>query len=330
MKAFFTKVMPWLITIAALYYAFKGVEWQTLLDHVGSASPVWLSAAVLLTVFSYLFRARRWQHLFPNPVISYLNSLKVLILGFFMNNVLPARAGEFVRAHLGAKVTHETRTLVLATVASERLADGLTLSVIFVAFALGTPDQEKFSGLMSVVYLFAIAGIGFALLLINRPLLYGIAEKFSGHLDSRASRYATNRLQVFLDGLGPLYSLTRFPMLCVWSFVIWFTELGVYYFVQEAFGAELSLHHCVLFLVGVNFSALIPAAPGGIGVIEVVATTILVVLGVPREQALCMVIVQHVIQYFVIGIPGAFLLFNFKNQIQRLKQEDDLAINEQI
>ncbi len=330
MKAFLTKVLPWIITLVALYYAFRGVEWQTLLDHIGAVYPLPLTVAITLTILSYLFRARRWQHLFPSPIISYLHSVQVLVLGFFMNNILPARAGEFVRAHLGAKVTGETRTLVLATVASERLADGVTLSLFFVFFAFGSLDQNTSSGLLNVAYMFAFAAILLALVLINRPLLFAIVEKLSARFDTRASRYASNRLQVFLDGLGPLYSAKKFPILCMWSFLIWAVELWVYYFVQSAFGANLSLHDCVLFLVGVNFSALIPAAPGGIGVIEAVASTILVSLGVPKEQALCMVIMQHAIQYSVIGIPGAFLLFNFKNQIEKLKQEDDLLADERI
>ena len=123
-KSLVFKITPWIITCVALYLAFRGVDWKVLYSHIGNADFRWLALAFVITSSSYLMRARRWQHLFPAPKLNILDSAKVLILGFFMNNILPARAGELVRAHMGAKVSGETRTLVLATVASERLADG--------------------------------------------------------------------------------------------------------------------------------------------------------------------------------------------------------------
>ena len=55
----------------------------------------------------------------------------------------------------------------------------------------------------------------------------------------------------------------------------------------------------VIFLVTVNFSSLIPAAPGGIGVIEAVTKAVLVSVGVDPELALALVITQHVMQYLM-------------------------------
>ena len=98
------KLFPWLITLGALYLAFRGVEWDLLWSHVRGADPNLILLAVLLTIVSYWLRAARWPLLFPEVRFPLVSSWKVLVLGFFMNNILPARAGELVRAHLGAKV----------------------------------------------------------------------------------------------------------------------------------------------------------------------------------------------------------------------------------
>ncbi|MBX7137469.1 MAG: flippase-like domain-containing protein [Oligoflexia bacterium] len=313
--------VPWIITVVALYLAFEGVDWATLIAHIREVTPLLIAGALALTVCSYLFRSRRWQHLFPRPSISFSASCKVLILGFFMNNILPARAGEFVRAHMGAKVTGETRTLVLATIATERLADGVMLSLFFVAFALGLGDQSMSSGLLYVAYLFAAATASVALILVNRARVFSLADRIHQRVDNRASRYATDRLRIFMEGLSPLYSRHKFPILTLWTFVIWSVELGVYYLIQQGFNANLSLHGCVLFMVAVNFSSLIPAAPGGIGVIEWAATAVLTSIGVPREQALSMVILQHAMQYLVVGIPGAMAMLTWKKEIPEVERE---------
>ena len=115
-----------------------------------------------------------------------------------MNNVLPARAGEFVRAHLGAKVSSETRTLVLATIASERLVDGLTLSIIFVIFSSGIGDQTVSRNLSYVAAAFGAVAVGVIVTLIFRAPIFALIEKVHLRFESKASHYTFNRLQLFV------------------------------------------------------------------------------------------------------------------------------------
>jgi uncharacterized membrane protein YbhN (UPF0104 family) len=93
-------------------------------------------------------------------------------------------------------------------------------------------------------------------------------------------------------------------------------ELAVYWQVSSAFHQPLELPKCVLFMVAVNFSSLIPAAPGGLGVIEAAATAVLVSVGLEHEKALTMVLTQHVLQYLVVGIPGIFFLSTWRKSVR--------------
>ena len=97
----------------------------------------------------------------------------------------------------------------------------------------------------------------------------------------------------------------------------------MYWSVSRAYGESLTLPLCVVFMVAVNFSSLIPAAPGGIGVIEAAGTAVLVSVGVEREHALTMVLTQHVIQYLVVGIPGALAVLTWKGRINSPEVESD-------
>jgi hypothetical protein len=323
MKKTLTHIVPWLITLIALYVAFKGVDWSALVGHLSGVDLRWVTLAFLLTATSYLLRARRWQLLFVERTIDYINSVRVLILGFFMNNVLPARTGELVRAHVGSRVTGLTRTLVLASIASERLADGLMISLLFVAFAFHIGDERVSQNLLYVACFFTIAIVGVILVLLLRQPLFEIAERASRRFPHRATRYLSDRFKIFINGLAPLCSPTRVPEIFLWSLVIWLVELGVFVSVADAFGAKLGVAECVLFLVTVNFSSLIPAAPGGIGVIEAIASAVLVSVGVQKELALTMVIAQHVIQYLVVGIPGAIILATSRGTFGRIKELGD-------
>lgn len=316
-KSLFIKILPWAITFIALYYAFRGIDWNSLFEHLRSARINWILLALMCTCASYLMRARRWQFLFPEMIINFSNSLRVLLLGFYMNNILPARTGELIRAHLGAKITGETRTLILATVATERLVDGLTISLMFVGFSLGMGSEAKH--LLYVSLFFAGSAILVVLLLAQRARVFTLVDRLNQKFNNKASHYTLTRLQIFIHGLSPLVSRSKLPLIALWSAIVWTIELGVYFAVAKAFDSNLSLSYCVLFLVTVNFSSLIPAAPGGIGVIEAVTTLVLSSVGVEREHALTMVLTQHALQYLVVGIPGTVLMLTWKKTLPALE-----------
>lgn len=182
MKTFIMRLFPWLITAAALYIAFHDIDFDQFVHTARHAAPEFLLIAVALTALSYLLRARRWQLLYPTPSLSFHNSWRVLTLGFFMNNILPARTGEFVRAHMGARVTGDKRTLVLATITCERLADGLCLSLFFVLFAFwASPGPVGFSLRIVSLGFAAVTGL-IALVIWGRrwcdPIVLWIKQKF--------------------------------------------------------------------------------------------------------------------------------------------------------
>lgn len=325
MKKQIAKILPWIITAIALYFAFRGVDWDQLKGHVVATDIRFILLAFLLTCCSYPLRTRRWQFLFPKRDVAYFPALKVLILGFFMNNILPARTGEFVRAHLGSKVTGATRTLVLATIASERLVDGLAISLMFIIFAVGLGKEELSTELLYVAYLFGAVAVGVATVLLLRNWIFNITEKLKKRYSGNTTQYILGRIEIFIEGLAPLFSKSNGPLIALYSIVVWSVELAVFISVSYAYGTNLSLQHGVLFMVAVNFSSLIPSGPGGFGVIEFVTTQALVSIGLDKEVALAMVLTQHVIQYIVVGIPGAIAMLTWKGKVMIEESESGNA-----
>lgn len=323
MKKKALKILPWIITILACFYAFKGIDWSEISEIIFTGNPLYICLAVLATIISYFLRSWRWKFFFPEKQIKLINAYKVLILGFFMNNVLPARAGEFVRAHMGAKVTGAKRTLVLATIASERLTDGLVLSGMFILVAIGSTFSGNSKNLLYVANLFFIAGFSVIILLYFRRSFFALLEKIEARGGHKIISYISSRLKIFINGLLPLVNVKRFPILCFSSISVWLVELLAYYLITVAFNADLSLTNCIIFLVAINFSSLIPSAPAGIGVIEAVATAVLVAVGINRELALSMVILQHVIQILVIGVQGGLVMLTWNLHLKDFQEISD-------
>lgn len=314
-------LISWLITAVALYIVFSDLDWSTLLQHIGDIQLSWVVATMLLGVCSYFLRSARWIILFPERTLTFANSYRVLVLGFFMNNVLPARAGEIVRAHLGSKITGKSRALVLATIASERLIDAITISLFFLIIARGLGDSRLSENLTLVCLGFFCAGLGALALLRARAFAHRTAVKMLNKFPRKELRYLSERFFHFLDGLSPLVDLKLLPKLGLWSLVIWTVELCTYKTISLAYGVDLSWGVTVLFFVVANFASLIPAAPGGIGVIEAFGTLALVSTGLPKEQALSIVLTMHLIQYVVVGIPGVAFLMTWRKTIKEIDKE---------
>jgi uncharacterized protein (TIRG00374 family) len=307
--------LPWVITGAALWFTFRGIDWDTLVQHLADATVGWLFVALALSILSYSLRARRWQTLFPKPVLKFRDSIEILLLGFFMNNILPARAGEFVRAHFGGRRTGEKRTVVLATIFSERLADGLAISLFFIVFASSVGDAGLSRNFIYVAWLFGIVGVAALAVIWSRAFVFSLGERIADRIARSPVTFTFKKLKQFIEGLAPLFSLVRIPSLVLYSTLIWSIELCVYWAISEAFNAPLDIAGVVLFMVAVNFSSLVPAAPGGIGVIEMVGSFALASIGIDREHALSMVITQHAMQYVLVGVPGAYVLLTSREKI---------------
>ncbi len=297
------------ISLLCVWWIARTVEVEHVVTALSSVDPMWVVAAVLATTTSYVLRAARWPLFFGQRPPGFADSYRCLIMGFFMNNVLPARIGEFVRAHLGGTATKQSRSVVLATIAGERLADGLTISALFGVLYSLNPVQHptaKGAAMYSVALLFALAGVGTLIVLVFREAIFTGLGRLGKIMPGHISGYTLTRLRRFVDGLAPMFRPVRACQLAAASLVIWSIELGIYELVATAFHRHLTLSELSLFMAAVNFSSLIPAAPAGAGVIELVATEALEEIGIPRATALSMVAVQHLIQFTVVGLPGLY------------------------
>jgi dolichyl-phosphate beta-glucosyltransferase len=282
---------------------------------VRSARPELLLLGCCLMAAAYLIRGARWR--IWEDSLSYSNSLSLILIGFMGNNVLPARLGEILRAHCAAAKLHagRGRTAALASIAAERVLDGLVLALFgLCGMGLVSVDPRLRWSLFLVSVVFAML----ALVLIAsirshetlRSLIAGMNRKFPGHM----TRIARAKAGHFLDGLLPLGSIPRMTSAVSLTALIWAIELGFYYCVGLAVWSGMSLRLALLFLVAVNFASLIPFTIGGIGTIEVVALSFLVSSGIPRYPALAMILIQHAAQYLFTTIAGGFVyLRNFLN-----------------
>ena len=132
MKKIRQSLIGLLIAIVTLYYTLQNVSYKELETSLKNAELIYILPGLVLIVLSYVTRAYRWQILLrPFKKIPVKEIYSPLMIGF-MGNVLPARAGEFLRAYLVGKKHDITFSGAFSTIIVERLFDLVCLLALFV------------------------------------------------------------------------------------------------------------------------------------------------------------------------------------------------------
>src|SRR6185369_475523 len=107
-------------------------------------------------------RAIRWRYLFP-PGSEPPGLVAANMIGYMVNNILPLRAGEFVRVYVVARRWGHGFWTALATLIVERVLDSLVIVLIMVVLVLRIPvprTLEIGAGVLLAVDLVAVTLLG--------------------------------------------------------------------------------------------------------------------------------------------------------------------------
>jgi glycosyltransferase 2 family protein len=278
------------------------------MECVRQARPSLLSLGAGLMVAAYLLRGVRWR--IWERSLSYWDSLRLILIGFMGNNVLPVRLGEILRAHCAAaKTTHDRgRTTALASIVAERVLDGTVLGVFGLVAVIAVPMDRRLRWALLLVSL-AFAGLMWVLILGIRHhrLVRSFISAANWKFPVRVAAFAREKATQFLDGFLPLGTLPRILGAIATTGVVWGLETGFCYCVGLAVWEGMTVRAALLFLVVVNFASLLPLTVGGIGTIEAVAPLFLISSGILPYLALAMVLLQHAGQYLFTTMSGGIL-----------------------
>ena len=286
------------LSVALLALFLLTVDVRKMVDSLAGADYVWVAPAIALYLVSVAFRAMRWRVLLMHmKSVSVRRLYPVVVVGYMANNILPMRLGELVRSYYVGEREGVSKGAALATVLVERVLDALMLLVFIVVVALLIP-------LGGVVHGFGErSGVAWPLLVVvaTVPFLvvFGamvmearyphvaqrLVDRTAGMLPAGIEAVVSNLGGKLILGLAPLKSARAIAVLFVLSAPIWLFEAGLFYLIaisfdlHEALGGYGELAVAAVLVTAVaNIGSSVPAAPGGIGLFELVARETLVLL----------------------------------------------------
>jgi uncharacterized protein (TIRG00374 family) len=327
----FKSVRFWIglaISVACLYLAFQGIQFDKLLDALKGMNYTWLIAGIALWCVSYTGRVLRWQLLFLPRKMRIAKIFSALNIGYFLSNILPARLGDLIRAYLIGDMEGVSKAQALSTVVVERLSDGLTVVLLLAVTAVYVPNipSQAREGAIGVAAT-GVAGILVLLLLTLQKerglaLLHKLAAPF-GFLQ-RPGLWSS--LESLIDGFAVLRSPRTMLGVAVAALYAWVLGGVVFWMAMNAVGlrdpsgAVMPLAAAFLVMTVTSLVVIIPSSPGYVGVFHYVAVlTLTSVYNVDKSNALSYAVVIHALSYLMLTALGLFSIWKEGLSYQRLQ-----------
>jgi glycosyltransferase 2 family protein len=299
------RIPRWLLQVAVYGLSVGSLAWVLhdypigeLIPSIRSLDFRWVALAVACDLSVYVIHGWRWNTLL-GPVIRLRlwRTVQAIYIGLFANEVLPLRVGELMRAYLLCHWNDLRISLGFASIAVERLFDGLWMLAAFLITAAFVKRIPR-----DLTILVQILG---ALLVLGAVLLIWVVMwKHEAHAAVAESRWAAT-LRHIIEGLH----LMGNPSTMSWTALISLLYLAVnvmfMYALMKAYGLDLSFWVAGGVLAIVRFSTVVPNAPGNAGLTQFACVVALQLFEVEKNDAKTFSFIMFFVQTLPLLIGGA-------------------------
>ena len=321
LKTLWRNIRRWLpgaiISIVALIAVFRLARWDDLVVAFTTLQPVNFGIAILITLVSIWTRAMAWRVLLEYKT-TVQKSFFIICEGYFLNNILPLRAGEFARAIFMGQATglgpfHVFSTIVLERAFDLAMAAGLLLATLPMAFNLSWARPVAITTMVLVIFglgtLYAIARN--RLKVRNWILALGKRSPF-------VQKWIVPQIDALLEGLGALTNPGQFLLSVFWIAMSWMLWVTMYYIMLLPLYPHMP-YYMAMFTTGVLAMGIaIPAAPGGLGVYEASVVGALAIFGIKPAMSLAYALLMHFMNFLITGILGFIELVRSRASISQI------------
>lgn len=318
------KILIWaglLSTLVFGYLAVRGVQPDDVAEAIGSSRYGWLPPAFVVLAFSIFLRAVRWRAMYVPEMRPPLRLVtQALVIGYFFNNLLPARAGEAARVIALHQRAWTSRAQSTGTVVIERAYDLLSLLVLLFVALPWLPEVSwlRAAGALAVALAVAIAATIAVLAIFEdravRVLLSPL-RRLGLVGEERIASAAWNLTQGLAAIRRPRLAIAAF----MWTTASWLVMALSFWLVMLAFDLDLPPVAGLFVLIAVGLAMVLPSSPAAAGVFEAAAILALLPYGVPKSLALSYALVVHAVNFVLYIVGGAVVLRSHALSLRRAR-----------
>lgn len=289
------------LSVVFLWLAFRNADLDEVRSVLADADVGFVALAVTALAVVYAAQALRWRAVARTRRVSALRFAEMVVSGVAVNNVLPGRIGDLLRARWLQVAARIRAGRSLATVFVDRAFDVFAL-VAFLAISLPFVATSEWLLRIALGGLILFAAIGLVLV-AARSYTRRWARERRAH-----RRFVRRIMRDLIEGLAEPLGVVRPLSLAGLSLATWATWGLAAFFVARAIGIELSVVDAIFVSAVINLGVAIPSSPGFIGTYQWLGVTALAHLDIGTEQALAFAILMQAVWYVPTTIVGGALL----------------------
>ncbi len=306
------------ISLGLLVLAGRNLRWEQVRFALeGARLWPWLLLAVLSYLAGHVVRGLRTRLLVSRDAeITIATATSVVVVGYAVNNILPARLGEFARAGMLTERTGLPVAQSLTVTFLERILDGWVLSLFLGLTILAIPvtgTVHEVAELASAVFLAATVAI--LVVLLAPSFVIGTVSRSTSRLPER---WHDRAIRIALDVVHGLAYLRR-PLDAARTFglsvLVWTLEAGLFLFLLPAFALPFDPWWALLALSVTNLGILVPSTPGYVVVFHYFCQQALGAVGVAAAVGLSYSVVVHLAFYVPITLWGVGIMLWYGLQV---------------
>lgn len=306
------------VGLAVLAFVISRIEYDRLAGALVHARVEYLALVPIVIALEQLVRAWKWrQILHPLRPVGTSRLFGAIMAGYLGNLLIPFGVSPLLRSWLIARLERLKMSAVLATVALDRLIDGMVFAVLVaVVLALAVfPDPTGNLRLGLVVGAAGSLALFAALLWLLFQHKRGMADTASrlqrliSRLPSRPAEQSQRLLTAFAEGIVWPAALWRRLAIVLSSVVIKLIAATHFLWAGLAFGVLLQPLDYLFLMVFLGFLVILTHFARLAGGFIVGAIFALGLFGVSEEVALAMVLAVQIGSLLSVAAIGAFALW---------------------
>ncbi len=281
------------IFLALFFYRVDFVEMGRALVR---ANYIFVLPALAVYLVGVWFRAVRWRYLL-HPLGDFASHrlFPLIVIGFAVNNILPGRLGILVRAFILGEREGISKMATGATVAVERVFDGLALILFLVVLSFVVPLPGAVEMIKWVaVGVFVGCLIILLLITIREDFIRRLVRALIHLFPQRWRPKLADWLDFALTGLQMPRSPRRLLAVSITSLLVWLCEGGMFYLLSLCFvGVGQPFHVMLVVMAIATLSWAVLVAPGGLGPFDYFGRETLTFFGVTAGVASAAIVLIH-------------------------------------
>jgi len=326
----FAAVVP----LLAIYFLYSNLNLNLFLTELKEANIWWIVVLGIAILFEQFIQGWKWrQLLYDLKPISSLRLTGAFLAGYGANFLVPLGISPLVRSWLVARLEELRMATVLVTTAISRFIDGIVFAIFagIVALAGQIPriEGDLQTGLAVAGALNLILCSGALWLLFRSRAQFGLDNsRISRVIDWLAakSRGTLNGLRAALaKGIVWPQDSARQAAIIVASFAMKAVSATHFLWAGLAVGITLGVFDYLFIMVFAGFALVLARfirVPGGFVIGSGFA---LKLIGVPDEQALAMILFNHIVSIILVVGIGLVVLWQNGIDIRTMAQSTEKA-----